>query len=130
MCAGAYEVFRLVDPILSTAGSTRWIGPEPAQAMAVKLAGNHMILGMGELLAEVFRFLHASGVAPSDAKAASTDEMLPRVLAGYAERLSADLDGPRPAASAIGRKDNALLLDAAHGLNVELGLANCLARLK
>ena len=72
MCSGAYKVFRLVDPILSTAGSTRWIGPEPAQAMAVKLAGNHMILGMGELLAEVFRFLHASGVAPSDAKAALT----------------------------------------------------------
>ena len=127
MCAGPEDVFRTVDPILSTAGTTRWIGPAPEQAMAVKLAGNHMIVGMGELLSEVFRFLRAGGVEPAVARAALTDEMLPRVLASYAERLSADPDGPRPGGSAIGRKDNALLVDAARGLDVDLPLARCIA---
>ena len=97
--------------------------------MAVKLAGNHMIIGMGELLAEVFHFLSASGVGTFDAKAALMDEMLPRVLAGYAQRLAAEPDGPRPAASAIGRKDNALLIDAARDVDVELALARCIADL-
>ena len=126
MCSGPEEVFQAVDPILSVAGTTRWIGPKPEQAMAVKLGGNHMILGMGELLGEVFRFLRASGIEPSDAKTALMDELLPRVMAGYVERLSADPDSPRPAASAIGRKDNAVLLEAARRLGVDLKLARCI----
>ena len=127
MCAGPEDVFRLAEPILSTAGKARWIGSKPEQAMAVKLGGNHMILGMGELLGEVFRFLRASGVSPADARTALTDDLLPQVLAGYAASLSANPDGPRPAASAIGRKDNALLVGAARDLGVDVALAHCLA---
>ena len=60
MCSGPEEVFQAVDPIRSVAGTTRWIGPEPEQAMAVKLGGNHMILGMGELWAR-----HSASCVPA-----------------------------------------------------------------
>ena len=127
MCSGPEDTFRSVDNILSTAGETRWIGPEPEQAMLVKLIGNHMILTMGELLGEMFACLRSGGVSAQDAKAALMDELMPRVLAGYAQRLAEKPDGPRPASTAIGRKDNALLIDAARDLGVELALAHCIA---
>src|SRR4051812_4907424 len=130
MCAGPEETFRAVDAILRTAGQTRWIGPEPEQAMLIKLIGNHMILTFGELLAEVFGFLRAGGVGAQDAKSALMDELMPRVFAGYVQRLTDEPDAKRPAGSAIGRKDNALLIDAARDLGVELALARCLASME
>jgi 3-hydroxyisobutyrate dehydrogenase-like beta-hydroxyacid dehydrogenase len=129
MCSGAEETFRAVEPILSTAGKTRWIGPEPEQAMLVKLIGNHMILTMGELLAEVFSFLRAGGVGTQEAKSALMDELMPRILAGYVRRLTGEPDAPRPAGTAIGRKDNALVIDAARDLGVNLALAHRIASL-
>jgi 3-hydroxyisobutyrate dehydrogenase-like beta-hydroxyacid dehydrogenase len=130
MCSGPEATFRAVDAILSSAGETRWIGPEPEQAMLVKLIGNHMILTIAELLAEVFAFLRAGGVGAKDAKAALMDEVMPRVLAGYAQRLTDEPDSLRPAISAIGRKDNALVIETAHALGVDLALARCVARLE
>ena len=51
---------------------------------------------------------------------------MPRILAGYVDRMVEPANGPRPAASAIGRKDNALALDAARALGVDLPLAQLL----
>jgi 3-hydroxyisobutyrate dehydrogenase-like beta-hydroxyacid dehydrogenase len=130
MCSGPEETFRAVDAILSSSGETRWIGPEPEQALLVKLIGNHMILTMGELLAEVFSFLRAGGIGAKDAKAALMDEMMPRVLAGYVRRLADEPNATRPAGTAIGRKDNGLVIEAAHALGVDLALARCLAMLE
>ena len=62
MCSGAEDVYRRVAPLLARAGTTRWVGPEPEQAMLVKLIGNHVILTMGELLGETFGFLRAGGL--------------------------------------------------------------------
>jgi 3-hydroxyisobutyrate dehydrogenase-like beta-hydroxyacid dehydrogenase len=129
MCSGSEETFLAVDTILSTSGKTRWIGPEPEQAMLVKLIGNHMILTLGELLAETFTFLRAGGVDAKDAKAALMDELIPRVFAGYAQRLLEEPGMPRPAGSKIGMKDNALLNEAASTLGIDLVLARCLAKL-
>lgn len=42
LCSGADETYRAVQPILETAGTTRWVGPEPEQAMLVKLADTLM----------------------------------------------------------------------------------------
>ncbi len=126
MCSGAEGVYRRVAPILAPAGATRWIGPEPEQAMLVKLIGNHVILIMGELLGETFGFLRAGGVRGAETKAALFDELMPRILAGYVDRMVEPASGPRPASSAIGRKDNALALDAARSLGVELPLARFL----
>ena len=127
MCSGPEETFGAVNSILSAAGHTRWIGQQPEQAMLVKLIGNHMILTMGELLAEVFDFLRAGGVGAEDAKAALMDELMPRVLAGYAQRLTDEPDALRPAATVIGRKDNALVIEAARTLGVDLALARSIA---
>jgi 3-hydroxyisobutyrate dehydrogenase-like beta-hydroxyacid dehydrogenase len=130
MCSGPAGTFCAVNAILLAAGQTRWVGPEPEQAMLVKLIGNHMILTIGELLAEVFAFLRAGGVSPQDAKAALMDELMPRVLAGYAQRLADQPTAPRPAGTPIGRKDNALVIEAAHALGVNLALARCVAMLE
>ncbi len=127
MCSGAEASFRTVEPILATTGRARWIGPEPEQAMLVKLIGNHMVLTLGELLGEAFTFLGAGGVSRAETKAALLDTLMPSIFAGYAQRMVDAPGGPGPAASAIGRKDNALALQAAQRLGVELPLARFLA---
>ena len=91
-------------------------------------SGNHMILTMGELLGETFAFLGAGGVSGAETKAALLDALMPSVFAGYAQRMVEAPGRPGPAASAIGRKDNALALEAARQLGVELPLARFLAR--
>ena len=127
MCSGAEEIYRRVAPLLAPAGTTRWVGPEPEQAMLVKLIGNHVILTMGELLGEVFGFLRAGGVDGAETKAALFDQLMPRILAGYVDRMvEQQVPGPRPAASPIGRKDNALALKAARALGLALPLAQFL----
>ena len=129
MCSGPQDTFRAVNTILSTSGKTRWIGPEPEQAMLIKLIGNHMILTLGELLAEAFTFLRAGRVDAKDTKAALMDDLIPRVFASYAQRLLDEPDGLRPAGTKIGMKDNALLIEAASALGIELVLARYIAGL-
>jgi 3-hydroxyisobutyrate dehydrogenase-like beta-hydroxyacid dehydrogenase len=124
MCSGSRDAYDAVAPILSTAGHTRWVGPDAAQAMLVKLVGNHMILTMGELLGETFALLRAGGIDGAETKAALLDSLMPSVLARYAQRMVDQPDGRRPANSAIGRKDNDLVRVAAKHLAVELPLAD------
>ena len=124
MCSGSRDAYDAVSPILSTAGTTRWVGPDAAQAMLVKLIGNHMILTMGELLSESFAFLRAGGIDGAETKAALLDTLMPGIFAGYAQRMVDQPDGLRPAASPIGRKDNDLIRDAAKDMNIELPLAD------
>ena len=97
--------------------------------MLVKLIGNHMILTMAELLSETFAFLNAGGISGAETKAALLDRLMPTVLAGYAERMADQPERPRPAGSLIGRKDNALVLDAAKHISVDLPLARLIASL-
>ncbi len=102
-------------------------GPEPEQAMLVKLAGNHMILAMGELLGETFALLRAGDISGAETKEALLDTLMPRIFAGYAQRMVEQPDAPRPAASVIGRKDNELIVDAAEKLKSNLPLARFLS---
>ena len=127
ICAGRQHTFRLADPILSTAGKTRWIGPKPEQAMLVKLSGNQMILTMSELLNDTYQLLRAGDVDLKVAKEALIDELMPRVFAGYAQRQMDAPEADRPAASRIGRKDMALLMEAAGVLGIHLALAECIS---
>ncbi len=127
MCAGRQDTFHLVDPILSTAGRTRWIGPKPEQAMLVKLSGNQMILTMSELLNDTYQILRAGDVDLKVAKEALIDELMPRVFAGYAQRQMDEPEAGRPAATRIGRKDMALLIEAAGAQGTHLALAKCIS---
>ena len=94
--------------------------------MLVKLIGNHMILTFGELLAEVSTFLGAGGVGAQVAKSALMDELMPRVFYGYVQRLTDEPGASKPSDTAIGRKDNALLTDAARAMGVDLAFARCI----
>ena len=127
MCSGGRDVYDIMAPVLSVAGTPRWVGPQAEQAMLVKLIGNHMILTMGELLGETFAFLSAGGISGAETKAALLDGLMPTVLAGYAQRMADRPDVPRPAGSPIGRKDNALVLDAAKHMGIDLPLARLIA---
>ena len=127
VCSGSRDVYDIASPILSVAGTPRWVGPQAEQAMLVKLIGNHMILTMGELLGETFKFLGAGGISGTEIKAALLDSLMPTVLAGYAQRMAVQPEMPRPASSRIGRKDNALVLDAARHMNINLPLAQLIA---
>ncbi|UAJ10652.1 NAD(P)-dependent oxidoreductase [Glacieibacterium megasporae] len=129
MCSGGKDVYVIVAPILAFAGTPRWVGPQAEQAMLVKLIGNHMILTMGELLGETFAFLRAGGISGAESKAALLDDLIPTVLAGYAQRMADQPETSRPAASRIGRKDNALVLDVAERMNIDLPLARLIAGL-
>ena len=124
MCSGGRPVYDIVAPVLSALGTTRWVGPQAEQAMLVKLIGNHMILTMGELLAEIFAFLRAGGISGAETKAALLNSLMPTVLAGYAQRLADCPETPRPADSCIGRKDNMLALAEAKRMTVELPLSD------
>ena len=129
MCSGGKDVYDTVAPVLSVLGTTRWVGPQAEQAMLVKLIGNHMILTMGELLAETFAFLRAGGISGAETKAALLDSLMPTILAGYAQRMADQPETPRPAGSIIGRKDNMLALAEAKRLIVDLPLADWISRL-
>ena len=129
MCSGGKDVYDIVAPVLSVVGTPRWVGPQAEQAMLVKLIGNHMILTMGELLSETFAFLTAGGISGAETKAALLDRLMPTVLAGYAQRMADQPEMLRPAGSLIGRKDNALVLDAAKHMNIDLPLARLIAGL-
>ena len=130
MCSGGRPAYDIVAPILSVLGTSRWVGPQAEQAMLVKLIGNHMILTMGELLAETFTFTRAGGVSGAETKAALLDSLMPTVLAGYAQRMAEQPETPRPAGSLIGRKDNVLALAEARRMMIDLPLANWVSRIK
>ena len=130
MCSGSRDAYDAVAPLLSTAGTTRWVGPDAAQAMLVKLIGNHMILTMGELLGETFALLRAGRIDGAETKTALLDTLMPGIFAGYAQRMVDQPDGPRPAGSPIGRKDNDLVREAAKNMGVELPLAEFIASLQ
>ena len=129
MCSGDKDVYDTVGPVLSVLGTTRWVGPQAEQAMLVKLIGNHMILTMGELLAETFAFLRAGGISGAETKAALLDSLMPTVLAGYAQRMADQPDTPRPAGSLIGRKDNMLALAEAKRMSIALPIGDLIASL-
>ena len=42
-CSGSQELYAKITPFLDVLGTSRWIGPEPEQAMMVKIIGNNMI---------------------------------------------------------------------------------------
>ena len=87
MCSGSDTTLCTVEPMLTTAGQPRWIGPEPEQVMLVKLIGDHMILTLSELLGETFAFLSAGGLSGAETKAALLDTLMPSIFAGYARRM-------------------------------------------
>ena len=123
-CSGTREAFDAAEPILDTMGGTFWFGPEPEQALLVKLMGNNMIFTIIELMYEAFTFLAAGGVKEADVKRMLIDRLFQSpIITGYANYFSANPGAQPPFdANPIPRKDNSLCLGAAEQMGIDLSL--------
>ena len=120
-CSGPQEDYETVKPILRALGEPRWVGPEPEQAMLVKLIGNSMIYSAVESMREMFTFLRAGGISEATAKEILVDSLLPGpIYAGYARDYVARPEsiGDIP----IGGSVNGMCLKAAASLDIDLPL--------
>lgn len=125
-CSGPFEAYQAIEPLLATMGSSFWFGPEPEQALMVKLMGNNMIFAIIELIYEAFGFLSAGRVKEEDTKQMLIDRLFESpIISGYA-KFFCDNPGARPPfdANPIPRKDNMLCLDMAERLGVDLSLVS------
>jgi 3-hydroxyisobutyrate dehydrogenase-like beta-hydroxyacid dehydrogenase len=121
-CSGSIKAYEQAAPVLHLLGSPLWIGPEPEQAMLVKLIGNNMIYAAVESLREMFEFLAAGGVGMREAKEAIVDRLFPGLIyQGYAARIMQDPVRPKEV-HPIREKDSRVCLEAAQAMGVELPL--------
>lgn len=120
-CSGERDVFERARPVLACFGDTRWVGPDPEQAMLVKLMGNSMIYSAVESMREMFTLLRAGGINEAVAKEVLVDSLLPGpIYAGYARDYVASPASIRDIP--IGGSVNQLCLEAADALGVDLPL--------
>lgn len=125
-CSGSTEAYEQAAPVLDLLGSPCRIGPEPEQAMLVKLVGNNMIYAAVESLREMFDFLSAGGIGMREAKEAIVDRLFPGLIyQGYAQRIIDDPVRPKEV-HPIREKDSRMCLDAARTMGVDLPLVQFL----
>jgi 3-hydroxyisobutyrate dehydrogenase-like beta-hydroxyacid dehydrogenase len=124
-CSGPAATFHAIEPLLEPLGRAEWVGPEPEQAMLLKLVGNSMIFTAIETLREMFAFLRAGRIEERRAKELLIDTLFPgQIFSGYAQRLIDDPDGSHM--TAMARKDRRNCLAAAAGIGIELPLVSFL----
>jgi 3-hydroxyisobutyrate dehydrogenase-like beta-hydroxyacid dehydrogenase len=127
VAAGAEDALALARPVLEQLSRGISIaGSRPAQAHAVKLAGNFMISMMIQAMSEAIVFSRANGI-----DAAGMLEMVNSALFQspfYAAYGKVILDPPDPpgATVALGVKDLNLFLDAADEAGVKLAIAEAM----
>jgi len=123
--SGAREAYDEAAAVFACLGTSTFIGPEPEQAMLLKIMGNNMIYAASEVLREMFALLGAGGIAPEIAKAALVDKLFPGfIYDGYARRI---MQQPvRQKLNPIAGKDNLLCLKAGEALGVDLPLVRFL----
>ena len=120
-CSGDQSVYETAKPILGLFGEPRWVGPEPEQAMLVKLIGNSMIYAAVESMREMFRLLRAGGISEAVAKDVLVDSLLPGpIYAGYARGYVANPGSMDDLP--IGGSVNGMCLETAERMKVDLPL--------
>ena len=119
--SGEKDVYEATRPILALLGEPRWVGPEPEQAMLVKLIGNSMIYAAVESMREMFTFLRAGGISEAVARDVLVDSLLPGpIYAGYARDYVADPSSIH--GIPIGGSINGVCLDTADKMGIDLPL--------
>jgi 3-hydroxyisobutyrate dehydrogenase-like beta-hydroxyacid dehydrogenase len=105
------------------------VGSEPRQAHAVKLGGNFLISAMIHSLSEAFVFAESQGIEPPVFFDAINSALFQSPF--YAAYANVMFHPPEHAGATIelGAKDNRLLREAAQARNVNLSLADTLARI-
>jgi 3-hydroxyisobutyrate dehydrogenase-like beta-hydroxyacid dehydrogenase len=121
-CSGQIALYQQVMPLLSLLGTSRWVGPEPEQAMMIKIIGNNMIHAAVETLREMFDFLAAANISMREAKESIIDRLFPGLIyEGYAELLMNELDRPQKT-HPMQLKDSRLCIETAKAVGVRLPL--------
>lgn len=121
VCSGSRPGYERARPLLELVGVSRFVGPEPEQAMLVKSMGNSMIYTSIEMLREMFGFLRAGGIDEATAQQLLIDTLFDgQIFQQYAQRYLDDPDSLHM--SAIARKDRHNCLSAADGLRAAVPL--------
>lgn len=130
-CSGAREVYEQVEPVLAAMGRSHWFGPEPEQGLMVKLMGNNMIFTLMELVHEAFTLLGRCGIKEEEIKHMLIERLFQSpIMTRHAEYFAQNPGKPPPFSSnAIPRKDNALCMELATSLGVELPLVNIVSEM-
>lgn len=121
-CSGPIEIYREVTPLLSVLGTSRWVGPDPEQAMMIKIVGNNMIHAAVETLREMYEFLATAGISMQEAKESIVDRLFPGLIyQGYAELLMKEPQRP-DRTHPMHLKDSRLCIETAKSAGVRLPL--------
>ncbi len=124
IAAGPEESVALARPMLaSMSRGLTVVGDQPAQAHALKLAGNFLITMMIQGLSEAAVFAQASGLDPAAALETLNSALFQSPF--YESYSKVMLDPPEsPGATVLlGQKDLRLFLEAAHGHDLHLAIA-------
>jgi 3-hydroxyisobutyrate dehydrogenase-like beta-hydroxyacid dehydrogenase len=128
VAAGAAAAIDGVQPLLDVIGQRVWrVGTEPAQANAVKLAGNFMIASAIESMAEAAVMVERYGVRPADLLNVLTGTLfVAPVHKNYGGLIAEQRYEPAGFRLALGLKDMRLVLEAAEAARTPMPFGSLL----
>jgi 3-hydroxyisobutyrate dehydrogenase-like beta-hydroxyacid dehydrogenase len=128
VAGGAPEALRLCQPLFDAMGQRTFpLGPEPAAASLVKLAGNFMIAATIETLGEALALVGKAGIDPGSFVELLTSSLFPApAYRTYGTLIAERKFQPAGFAVPLGHKDIRLLLAASQSLHVPMPVASLL----
>jgi 3-hydroxyisobutyrate dehydrogenase-like beta-hydroxyacid dehydrogenase len=128
VAAGADAALDRAQPLLDAMGQRTWrVGSEPAQANAVKLAGNFMIASAIETMAEAAVLVERFGVKPADMLNVLTNTLFAApVYKNYGAMIAERRYEPAAFRLALGLKDVRLVQQAADTARAPMPYASVL----
>ena len=128
VAGGAPEALRLCQPLFDAMGQRTFpLGPEPAAASLVKLAGNFMIAATIETLGEALALVGKAGIDPGSFVELLTSSLFPApAYRTYGTLIAERKFEPAGFAVPLGHKDIRLLLAASQSLHVPMPVASLL----
>jgi 3-hydroxyisobutyrate dehydrogenase-like beta-hydroxyacid dehydrogenase len=128
VAAGDAAAIELVEPLLGVIGQRTWrVGSEPAQANAVKIAGNFMIAAAIEAMAEAVVMTEAYGVQAAELMNVLTNTLFAApVYKNYGAMIVERRYEPAAFRLTLGLKDMRLALAAAEAARTTMPFASLL----
>jgi 3-hydroxyisobutyrate dehydrogenase-like beta-hydroxyacid dehydrogenase len=128
VAAGDAAAIDRLQPLLDVLGQRTWrMGAAPAQANAVKLAGNYMLASAIESMAEAAVMVERHGVAPAALLELMTGTLFAApAYKGYGALIAERKYEPAAFRLALGLKDLRLVLEAAEGARTPMPFASVL----
>jgi 3-hydroxyisobutyrate dehydrogenase-like beta-hydroxyacid dehydrogenase len=128
VAAGSDAALERAQPLLDAMGQRTWrVGGEPAQANAVKLAGNFMIASAIETMAEAAVLVERYGVKPAEMLNVLTNTLFAApVYKNYGAMIAERRYEPAAFRLALGLKDVRLVLQASDAAKAPMPYASVL----